>query len=140
MVVPAISTETWVRVGQWTKVCVGDELDVGQLSFEQRLQTLLDWEPLERLDRMDGDGWYHEQYEDGHTKEYYVPYDREHRPEISEDTAARLHEWVDETARAPVSAYDFEDKVQRLLSTMDEYGDKVDIQLEEVEPPKSHKG
>jgi len=140
MVVPAISTETWVRVGHWTIICVDDELDVGQLSFEERLQTLLDWGPLERLDRMDGDGWYHEHYEHGHTEEYYVPGDAEHRPEVSKETAARLHEWVDETSTAPVSAYDFEDKVQRLLSAMDEYGDKVDIQLEEVEPPKGRKG
>jgi len=140
MVVPAISTETWVRVGHWTIICVDDELDVGQLSFEERLQTLLDWGPLERLDDMDGEGWYLNMYEDGHTQEYYVPGDREHRPEVSEETAQRLHEWVDNAATAPVSAYDFEDKVKSLLSAMEEYGNKVDIQLEEVEPPKGHKG
>lgn len=140
MVVPTISTETWVRVGHWTIICVGDELDVGQLSFEQQLRTLLDWGPLERVDRMDGDGWYLNEYPEGHTEKYYVPGDREHRPEVSEETAQRLHEWVDEVGgRAPVSAYDFEDKVQSLLSAMDEYGDKVGIQLKEVEPPKGHK-
>ena len=139
MVVPAISTETWVRVGHWTMVCVGDEVDVGKLSFEQQLQTLLDWGPLERVDRMDGDGWYLDEYRHGHTEEYYVPGDREHRPEVSEETAQRLHEWVDEIAMAPGSAYDFEDKVQLLLSAMDEYGNKVAIQLEKFEPPKGRK-
>lgn len=137
MVVPAISTETWCRVGHWADIVTVEGPEIDEYSFEQRLNVLLNHRPLERLNDMEAGGdYYIKKYRAGHTRQYYVPGDKVHRPEVSEETAQRLHEWVDDTGTAPMSVYDFEDKVESLLSAMADWGNRVHIQLEEVDEPQ----
>lgn len=139
MVTPTISHRTWMQVREWTELAViSDDKDMSaeDFSFEEQLEMLMDLEPKERKDDMDTEQYTysHREYPNGKTRYYVILPNFEdyvHRPQVSDAVADRLEEWVDENILGPVSAYDFEERVQAFLGVLKDHHGIMDVRVEE---------
>lgn len=125
MKVPEVSHRNWERARGLTQIALGTaDIDAGELSFADKLETLLDDGYDDRLEDMeDGEDYYHVEWgEDG----VQIPIDPRgemtHRPEVPDELAGRLDEWAAKThPRLPVSSFDFDEKTGLLLDKAEEY-------------------
>jgi hypothetical protein len=139
MVTPTISHRTWVQVKVWTDLAVisdGRDMSADDFSFEEQLEMLMDLEPKEQKDDMDTEQYTysHPEYPNGETRHYVILpgfEDYVHRPQVSDAVADQLEEWVDENILGPVSAYDFEERVQAFLEVLGKYEAVLDVRVEE---------
>jgi hypothetical protein len=109
------------------------DIDAGQLSFEDKVEMLIEAEPAAGVKRMEEEQgqWNHTEWPDGVTVAIY-PYERErhHRPEVSDEVLDELDEWVQMVyPNIPVDSVDFEDKLGLLIDSAEEYYGILDCTL-----------
>jgi predicted transcriptional regulator len=137
MKAPEVSHRNWERARGLTQIALGTaDIDAGELSFADKLETLLDDGYDDRLEDMeDGEDYYHVEWgEDG----VQIPIDPRgemtHRPEVPDELAGRLDEWAAKThPRLPVSSFDFDEKTGLLLDKAEEYYGELGCRVVAVE-------
>lgn len=138
MKIPKISHETWELTRGLAHLVVDlDSVDAEQLSFEEKVQALLNLEPIKKMDDMDPDqyNYYHRKYDAGTTVTIYPNLkEQQHRPEVSDGTVQDLAEWVD-TAHFAVGSdnLSFEDQLKILCEKCEEHFNGLDVYVERKE-------
>lgn len=131
---PAVSHELWERTRGLAQIRMGTfDIDSGQLSYARKVDMLIELRPAAFLEEVEGEEekYDHPEWTDGVQVPIYPDErDRRHRPEIPDGTLDDLDEWVEEQyPELPVDALDFEEKMQLLVDTAQEWYAALDCHL-----------
>jgi len=133
MAVPVISDNTWQRTKGLTKIAVASEsIDVESISFSDKVEILLNTQPVEEYKDMDFDSYTysHSFWDEGKTFTVKVDPDRDHRPRFPSDTLERLDRWVNELPTSPpADTLSIEDKVSLLNEKVERYFKALDCYI-----------
>jgi hypothetical protein len=125
MKAPEVSHRNWERARGLTQIALGTgDIDAGELSFADKLETLVGYDYDGALeDTEPGEDYYHSEWGKNGVQ---IPIDPRgemtHRPEVPDDLVDRLDEWAAKTHPGlPVSSFDFDEKTGLLLDKAEEY-------------------
>ena len=133
MVVPTITHETWKKVDAYTVIALAsDNIGPHDMTFGDRLELLLDVDPVERLEDMEPKEYQysHPVFEEGVAVRYNLSgRDDPHRPRVPDETADRLAEWVDDYSPISGDSLGFEKQVLVLLESLEKYYRVLDCRI-----------
>lgn len=136
MKAPEVSHRNWERARGLTQIALGTgDIDAGELSFADKLETLLDDGYDDALEDMeDGGDYCHTEWGKGGVE---IPIDSSgettHRPEVPDDLVDRLDEWAAKTHPGlPVASFDFDEKTGLLLDKAEEYYSELGCRVVDV--------